>query len=278
MAESPQPPSRPGPPAPRSPDPLPSPSDAHDGATVPLPVPGPEDAGAAPTAADTGPGPTILGFPAEPPEDMAAEPPEDMAAEPLPVGAGPGLARSADSGTGGVAVAERPPPAATGPRAGAPDVTRGLVALRRADRVGAAALLLAGLAAGLGLWLPWGRGAGTAGLVPVLEAFGTLGTGSGELPGSDVWAPLVVVAGGAVLFLLGLSLLRRARTHRLVGLLALVVAEAVAVGVVVVLSGAGWSPARLGPGAWCAVAVAVLGLLGALKALLTTPAVAVEPR
>ncbi|MGY1692703.1 hypothetical protein [Geodermatophilus sp. SYSU D01105] len=270
MAESPHLPSRSGPPAPRTRDRLPSPPDAHDGSTIPLQAPSPEDAGAAPPAADAGSGPTILGFPAEPPEDMAAEP--------LPAGAGSGLARSADIGTGGVAVAERPLPAATDPRAGAPDVTRRLVVLRRADRVGAAALLLAGLAAGLALWLPWGRGAGTAGLVPVLEAFRTLGAGTGELPGSDVWAPLGVVAGGAVLFPLGLFLLRRARTHRLVGVLALVVAEAVAVSAVVVLSGAGWSPARLGPGAWCAVAVAVLGLLGALKALLTTPSVTVEPR
>ena len=33
----------------------------------------------------------------------------------------------------------------------------------------------------------------------------------------------------------------------------------------------GWGPDQFGPGLWCAVAVPILGTLGALKAMLTAP-------
>jgi hypothetical protein len=249
-------PSRSAAPEPRTQDP---PPDAHDGSTRPLPVPVPEAAGH-PGARGADTDTTLLGFPAEPPED------ESSAAGASAAGPAPG----------GVAVAERPPTEAER-AAGADDAGRGVVVLRRADRVAGIALVLAGVAAGLSLWLPWGQGVATAGLVPVAQGVQTLGSGLGALAASDDWAPLVVVTGGGVLFLLGLFLFRRARTHRLVGVLALLVAEAVTVGVLVVLARADWSPARLGPGAWCAVAVAVLGLFGALKATLTSPIVTVEP-
>ncbi|MGY1624521.1 hypothetical protein ACI789_20155 [Geodermatophilus sp. SYSU D00965] len=246
-------------PAPRSRDPLPPPTVTHDGTTRPLSVP--EDAGA-PGAADTEP--AVLGFPVEPPEDAG---PETPGAE--TVGTGTVDAGAAAGGWSGAAVAEPP--------TGATVAEHRLVVLRRADRVAGAALVLAGVAAGLGIWLPWGQDVGTTGLVRVVEGVRTLGSGVAELAGSDAWPALVVAVGGGVLFLLGLVLFRRARTHRVVGVLALLVAEAVTVAVLVALAAAGWDPARLGAGAWCAVAAAVLGLFGALKATLTAPSVTVSP-
>ena len=47
----------------------------------------------------------------------------------------------------------------------------------------------------------------------------------------------------------------------------------VTAGVLVLLSEIGWSARRIDVGLWCAVGVAGLGLLGALKAMLTTPRV-----
>ena len=58
----------------------------------------------------------------------------------------------------------------------------------------------------------------------------------------------------------------------------LVVAALVTAGVLVEVGQAGWLADRLGPGLWFAVAVAVLGLLGALKAMLTVPRVRVTHR
>jgi hypothetical protein len=201
-----------------------------------------------------------------PPPGGAVTEPDDLGFQAEPQEDGPG---GPAPGPAGAAVAQRP--------AGATVAGRRLVVLRRADRVAGVALVLAGVAAGLSIWLPWGQDVGTTGLVRVVESVRRLGSGVAALAGSTGWPALVVSAGGAVLFLLGLFLFRRARTHRLVGVLALLVAEAVTVGVLVVLAGAGWSPARLGPGAWCAVAVAALGLFGALKATLTSPTVTVEP-
>ena len=42
-------------------------------------------------------------------------------------------------------------------------------------------------------------------------------------------------------------------------------------GVLVPLVDVDWDLGFFGPGFWCAIAVAVLGLLGSLKALLTRP-------
>jgi hypothetical protein len=61
------------------------------------------------------------------------------------------------------------------------------------------------------------------------------------------------------------------RSHRFLGGLALLVSAAVTAGVLVPLVDAGWDLGFFGPGFWCAIAVAVLGLLGSLKALLTGP-------
>jgi hypothetical protein len=191
---------------------------------------------------------SILGFPAEVGGDDAEEEAEEEAEE-------------------------APPPQAP---AGVPAGAGGLVVLRRPDRLGGILLLLAGVAAGASLWFPWVRRTGATGLTLARRAIDAAGTGVGALGRSGLWQPLAVVLGGAVLFLLGLLLFRRARTHRLVGLLALLVAEAVTVGVVVLLAGARWLPGRIGPGLWLAVAAAGLGLLGALKALLSGPRVTTE--
>ena len=75
--------------------------------------------------------------------------------------------------------------------------------------------------------------------------------------------------GGAALFGIGLLPLVPARAHRFLGLVALLVAAAVTAGVLVPLRDADWHFDRFAVGFWLAGAVAVLGLLGALKALLT---------
>jgi hypothetical protein len=149
--------------------------------------------------------------------------------------------------------------------------------LRRADLVGGVALILAGVAAGMSLWLPWRRDEGTTGLTLARRGVAVLGSGIGTLGRSDLWQPLAVVLGGGLLLILGLLLLLRARSHRLVGLVALLVGVAAATGVLVPLSAVDWSPAGFGLGMWFAVAVAALGVLGALKAMLTAPLVRPRP-
>ncbi|MDK3256212.1 hypothetical protein [Blastococcus capsensis] len=62
-----------------------------------------------------------------------------------------------------------------------------------------------------------------------------------------------------------------ARTHRFLGSVALLVSAVVTAAVVVPLADVDWEVGAFGPGFWCAIAVAVLGLLGSLKALLTGP-------
>jgi hypothetical protein len=152
-----------------------------------------------------------------------------------------------------------------------------VVVLRRADPVGGLALVLAGTAAGVSLGLPWFRGAGATGLSLFQQGVVIVPSGPGQVGRSGLWQPLVVVLGGGVLLLLGLLLFRNARTHRVVGVAALLVALAAAAGVVVPLADANWSARSFGPGMWCAVVVALLGVLGALKAMLTAAAVTAEP-
>jgi hypothetical protein len=80
-----------------------------------------------------------------------------------------------------------------------------------------------------------------------------------------------------VLVVLGLLLLRPARGHRASGVLALAATLAVAAAVAGRLVDAGWDARVPGPGVWCAAAVAGLGVLGALKAMLTAPRVTTAP-
>lgn len=194
--------------------------------------------------------PTILGFPAEvADEDDDAEPPG--AAGPLVEDTG---ALVEEGGS------ER------------------LVVVKRSDWLGGSALVLAGVAANASLMLSWWSSEGPTGLSLVERGGEVLGAGLSESARSDAWQPVVVVLGGGLLVVLGLLLLVPARAHRLVGVLALLVASAAAAAVVLLLADDGWAFDRFGPGMWCAVAVPVLGMLGALKAMLTAPRVTFDTR
>jgi hypothetical protein len=209
-------------------------------------------AGAAPPPppGDDGTGPSILGFPADTAEDdeLADDDLEDVG----PVADGTEVA--------GVAIR--------------PDR---LAYVRRPDLVGGVLLLLAGVADAASVWLPWERGEEATGLQLVLRSVDAAREGVAELGRTGLWQPAAVAAGGAALFVLGLLVLRPARGHRVSGVLALGVALAVAAAVVAELVDVGWDARLLGPGAWCAVAVAGLGALGALKAVLTAPRVTTAP-
>ena len=152
-----------------------------------------------------------------------------------------------------------------------PDYSSTPAAAKRQDPVGALVLLVAGIAAGVSLLLPWLADDDVTGLSLVRDGFAALGEGIGEVLSTGYVQPLTIVLGGGVLFLLGLLLLVPARGHRAVGLVALVVALLVTVAVLVPLAVAGWDLGFFGIGFWFAIAVAVLGLIGSLKALLTRP-------
>lgn len=153
-----------------------------------------------------------------------------------------------------------------------------LVVVRRPDRVAAAALVLAGAAANASLVLSWSSGEEPTGLSLVERGGEALEAGVAESVGDGSSAPLAVVVCGGLLLLLGLLLLVPARAHRTVGVLALVVAAGATAAVLVVLADGGWRLDRFGAGTWCAAAVAALGLLGALKAMLTPPRVVLADR
>jgi hypothetical protein len=150
-----------------------------------------------------------------------------------------------------------------------PDYSPRPVAVRRPDVLGGLLLLLAGAAAGISLLLRWLDADDASGLDLVRRGFREFGDGLGTPFETGFWQPPTVVVGGAVLLVLGLLLFLPARRHRLLGLLALLVTAAVAAAVLVPLAQAGWDVGTFRVGFWFAVAVAVLGLLGSLKALLT---------
>jgi hypothetical protein len=152
-----------------------------------------------------------------------------------------------------------------------PDYRDAPVVVRRADTLAGLLLLLAGIAAGVSLLVVWLHG-GDTGLDLVRDGVGDLDDPQ-RLADRDTWEPLAVVFGGAVLFVLGLLMFIPAKTHRFLGVLALLVTLVVAAGVLVPLAEAGWDVHRWAVGAWFAVAVGGLGFLGALKALMTGPKV-----
>jgi hypothetical protein len=158
-----------------------------------------------------------------------------------------------------------------------PPSDAGIVVLRRADRIGALALVLAGVAANMSLSFSWSPGEAPTGLSLVQAGVELLRAGVGTSVPSGLWEPLVVVLSGGLLVVLGFLLLIPARTHRFMGVLALVVSLAAAVAVVLLMADGGWGADQFGPGMWCAVAVPVLGALGALKAMLTAPHVTIHP-
>jgi hypothetical protein len=143
------------------------------------------------------------------------------------------------------------------------------VAVRRADTLAGLLLLLAGMAAGVSLLVVWVHGGGI-GLDLVRDGLDDLGSPQ-RLADDGTWAPLAIVSGGIVLFLIGLLMYVPAKTHRLLGALALLVTLVVAAGVLVPLADADWDVQRWAVGGWLTVAVGGLGFLGAVKALSTHP-------
>jgi hypothetical protein len=154
-----------------------------------------------------------------------------------------------------------------------PDTAVRMVVRRRADLGAGSALALAGVAANVSLWLPWVAGERQTGLSLVARAVEVAGSGLGELPNRGLWQPVAIIVCGGLLAVLGLLVILPAHTHRLVGVLALLVALAASASVMALLAGAGWQAARFGPGLWSGAAVAAFGLLGAFKAMLTLPLV-----
>ena len=195
---------------------------------------------------------------------------EPVPPPPPPHGHG-GPAYGAAHGQGGPAYGAPPPPGslAYGSSVTSPDYSPRPVAIRRPDVLAALFLILAGAAAGISLTLRWLTTDDATGLDLVRRGLDDLGVGFGELIDTGFWQPLTVVAGGGVLLVLGLLAFLPARRHRTLGLLALLVTAAVAAAVLVPLVQADWDFGMFDLGFWFAVAVAVLGLLGSLKAVFT---------
>jgi hypothetical protein len=154
-----------------------------------------------------------------------------------------------------------------GPDATAPTYDDRPVAFRGPESLGGLLLILAGIAAGISLLLDWLKADDVSGWGLVRAGFDDLG----DAFDSGLWQPLVIVLGGGVLFVIGLLMWFPARSHRFLGVLGFLVSLAVTAGVLVPLVDAKWDLGFFGPGFWCAIAVAVLGLLGSLKAMLSRP-------
>ena len=183
----------------------------------------------------------------------------------------PGIQPVRTAGGPGYAPTPPPPPPGYAPRT-VPGYSTEPVRVRRPDSLASLLLLLAGLSAGLSLLLRWLPGSDLTGWDLVRRGFDDYAEGGAAALGDDgFWQPLAVVLGGAVLFVLGLLVVLPARSHRFLGLLALLVSLVAAAGVLVPLASVGWDPDTIDTGLWFAGAVPVLGLLGALKAMLTSP-------
>ena len=139
------------------------------------------------------------------------------------------------------------------------------VAIRGPESLGGLLLILAGIAAAISLIADWEADEDISGWGLVRNGFDDLG----QIFDNGLWQPLAIVLGGGVLFVLGILMWLPMKSHRFFGLLALLVSAAVTAGVLVPLADADWDLGVFGPGFWCAIAVAVLGLLGSLKALLS---------
>jgi hypothetical protein len=161
----------------------------------------------------------------------------------------------------------RPGATAYGAETTAPPYSDRPVAFRGPESLGGLLLILAGVAAGISLLLDWLKKGDSSGWALLRRALD-------DVPGafsSGLWQPLVILLGGGVLFVLGILLWLPARSHRFVGLVALLVSLAITAAVLVPLIDAKWDLGSFGPGFWCAIGVAVLGLIGSLKALFTRP-------
>jgi hypothetical protein len=145
------------------------------------------------------------------------------------------------------------------------------IALKRPDAFAALMLVLAGVAAAISLFLNWLSGEDESGLDLVREGFDRFGEGIGEVFSTGFWQPLMIVLGGGLLLIFGLLMFVPAKTHRFLGILALIVSLAALAAVIVPLARAGWDFGEFDLGFWFAIAVPILGLLGSLKALLSGP-------
>ena len=171
----------------------------------------------------------------------------------------------------GYAPGPLPPPSGYAPRT-VPEYSTKPVRVRRPDSLASLLLLLAGISAGVSLLLRWLPGNDLTGWDLVRRGFDDLAEGgTAELLANGFWQPMAVVLGGAVLFVLGLLVVLPARSHRFLGVLALLVSLVAGAGVLVPLADVGWDPDTIDTGFWFAVAVPALGLLGALKAMFTSP-------
>jgi hypothetical protein len=153
----------------------------------------------------------------------------------------------------------------------APKYSTSPIAVRRSDGFAGILLVLAGVAAAVSLLLDWVAEESASGLDLLKAGFDTLAESLGDVFSTGIWQPLAIILGGGLLFILGLLILVPAKTHRFLGVLALLVSLCVAAGVLVPLARAGWDFGNFDLGFWFAIAVAVLGLLGSLKALLSGP-------
>lgn len=153
-----------------------------------------------------------------------------------------------------------------------PHYTTAPVAVRGPESLGGLLLILAGIAAGISLLLDWLADSDGTGLDLVREGFDDVG----GIFGNGLWQPMAIVLGGGVLFVLGILLWLPARSHRFLGVVALVVSLVIVAAVLVPLADAGWDFGDFGLGFWFAIAVAALGLLGSLKAALTGKKYATE--
>jgi len=169
-------------------------------------------------------------------------------------------------------MSESLPPTTPGATAyGDPEATSPLysdrpVVLRGPESLGGLLLILAGIVAAISLVLDWLADDTISGWGLLRKAFADLG---GAFTDGGLWQPLVIVLGGGALFVIGLVLWLPLRSHRAVGVVALVVSLAITAAVLVPLIDAKWHLSFFGAGFWCAIAVAVLGLVGSLKAVLS---------
>jgi hypothetical protein len=154
----------------------------------------------------------------------------------------------------------------TAGEATAPQYSDRPVVFRGPESLGGLLLLLAGIVAAVSLVLDWLADDDISGWGLVRKGFDDL---VGAFTDGGLWQPLVIVVGGGVLFVLGLLLWLPARSHRVVGVVALAVSLAITAAVLVPLADAKWNLGFFGPGFWCAIVVALLGLVGSLKAVLT---------
>ncbi len=193
------------------------------------------------------------------------------------VGAGQSAAGAPGSGTHGVSSGAHGPVGTNENYYTAPKYSTTPIALRRPDAFAALMLVLAGVAAAVSLFLNWIDGEDESGLDLVRRGFDTFGDGIGEVFSTGFWQPLTIVLGGGLLLILGLLMFAPAKTHRFLGILALIISLAATAAVLVPLARAGWDVGRFDLGFWFAIAVPVLGLLGSLKALLSGPKYTTTP-